>query len=343
MGSTVLGARVVLGGVFAIAGAAKLLDRPGTREALRGFGIHERVVTGGAVLLPIAELATAIALIPRPSAQWGGLAALLLLVGFSAGIANALVRGRSPDCHCFGQLHSAPASRWTLVRNLGLAVPAGLVLLEGPGPSVDGWVAGRTAAEIVAVVSVAAAICVAAVATRMWRDNRALRRHLGELNQELLAFPPGLPVGARAPHFSLPSVQGGTVTLDALLSRGRPVALVFLEPECASCGVLFTELARWQATFATHLTVVAVSTGTRAQNRGQADGAEILVQDGDEVMRAYRVWGTPAAVVVNADGRIASGVASGFYTVEALFRLTLRRQPAAAPTSPAVRSAQPVT
>ena len=341
MGSLVLGARIILAGVFAVAGVAKLLDRQGSRNALEGFGVPARVLAVAAILLPLAELATAAALVPRPSAQWGGLAAVLLLLGFTGGIANALVRGRAPDCHCFGQLHSAPASRWTLVRNAALAVPAALVALEGPGPSIDGWVAARTAAELVAVCSIAAAVCLAAFAARTWRDNRELRQHIGELHDELAAFPPGLPAGAIAPGFSLPSVRGGTVELDALLARGRPVALVFVSPGCSSCEVLFTELGRWQSNFAAHLTVAAVSTGTRGEN-AVADGADFLVQEGDEVMRAYRVWGTPAAVVVNADGRIASAVVSGSYTIEALIRLTLRRQTAAAEASRAVRAAQPV-
>jgi hypothetical protein len=59
-------------------------------------------------------------------------------------------------------------------------------------------------------------------------------------------------------------------------------------------------------------------------------------------MRAYRVWGSPAAVVVNADGTIASAPASGSFTIEALIRLTLRRGTAAAHASRAVAATQPV-
>ncbi len=72
MASAVLGARILLAVVFATAGVAKLLDRRGTREALEGFG-----VPGSPYLwsdpAPVAELATAVALGPRPLRNGAGL------------------------------------------------------------------------------------------------------------------------------------------------------------------------------------------------------------------------------------------------------------------------------
>jgi hypothetical protein len=60
------------------------------------------------VALPAAELAVAVALIVGPSAWFGALAAVVLLLVFVVAIAAALARGSSADCHCFGQL---PARR----------------------------------------------------------------------------------------------------------------------------------------------------------------------------------------------------------------------------------------
>src|SRR3954454_14585054 len=115
MGTAVLGARLFLAAVFATAGAAKLFDLPGNRDALRGFGVPEPLVRPIGVLLPLAELSTAVALVARPSAQWAGLAALVLLLAFIGGIANAMRKGQAPDCHCFGQISSEPAGQGTLV------------------------------------------------------------------------------------------------------------------------------------------------------------------------------------------------------------------------------------
>ena len=84
----------------------------------------------------------AAALIPAASAWWGALGALALLLLFVAGISINLARGKKPECHCFGQLHSAPAGWRTLARNGALAAIAGFVLWEGresAGPSAVGW------------------------------------------------------------------------------------------------------------------------------------------------------------------------------------------------------------
>ena len=140
MESAVLGVRLLLAAVFAVAAVAKLLDLEGSRRAMRGFGVGDRTANALGLVVPVAELSVAAALVFQPSARWGAIGAIVLLLTFSAGIANAMRRGRKPDCHCFGQLHSAPAGRETLGRNLGLAVLAGFVVWHGPGPNVVDWV-----------------------------------------------------------------------------------------------------------------------------------------------------------------------------------------------------------
>src|SRR5215472_18635032 len=131
--------RLFLAGTFAIAGAAKQADLAGSRKAMRGFGVPAKLADVFGLLLPLAELAVAIALIVPLTAWWGGVAALALLLIFVAGIGYNLAQGRTPDCHCFGQLHSAPAGWSTLIRNLVLAGVAGLVLGFGRNTSVPGF------------------------------------------------------------------------------------------------------------------------------------------------------------------------------------------------------------
>src|SRR3954447_6344933 len=112
-----LAARLFLAVVFASAAVAKLRDRPGARQALGEFGLPARAIDPLALLLPLAELATAIALVPAATARAGAIAALCLLLVFIAAIARAVSRGEAPDCHCFGQLSSSPAGARTLLRN----------------------------------------------------------------------------------------------------------------------------------------------------------------------------------------------------------------------------------
>src|SRR5215217_1391286 len=124
-------ARLLLASVFLVAGVAKLADREGSRRALADFGVPTPLATPLGVLLPLIELAVAIALLLPSTALWGALGALALLLGFVAAIGVNLVRGRKPECHCFGQLRSAPAGWKTLVRNGALAAVAGFVIWEG--------------------------------------------------------------------------------------------------------------------------------------------------------------------------------------------------------------------
>src|SRR3989440_10272148 len=127
--------RLLLAVVFLVAGLAKLADLAGSRQALRDFGVPARLANPFGVLLPLAELAVVVALLLPIPAWWGGLGSLILLLLFVAGIGYNLAHGRQPDCHCFGQLHSAPAGWPTLIRNLVLAAIAGIVVGFGRSTS----------------------------------------------------------------------------------------------------------------------------------------------------------------------------------------------------------------
>src|SRR6266852_6237708 len=148
-------ARLLLAAVFIVAGFAKLADLPGSRQALRDFGVPAVLANPFGVLLPLAEIAVAVALIPTASAWWGALGALALLLLFVAAIGYNLARGRTPDCHCFGQLHSAPVGWPRLVRNLVLAAGAGFVVWFGrtnAGASAVDWLGTLTIAQRIELV-----------------------------------------------------------------------------------------------------------------------------------------------------------------------------------------------
>jgi peroxiredoxin/uncharacterized membrane protein YphA (DoxX/SURF4 family) len=339
MGGVVLVARVVLAVVFGVAAVGKLLDLPGARRAVAGFGVPERAVGAVALFLPVVELATAVALVLRPSARWGAVAAVCLLVVFVAAIGRAMVRGVAPDCHCFGQLASRPAGGRTLIRNALLAAPAVLVVAYGPGEGVDQWVSGRSAAELGAAAAGVCAVALAVVVAWLWRENRRLDRE----NRRLLRYrdaegllPPGLPVGVAAPGFSLPGADGAGVELGALLGGGRPVALVFVGPRCGPCAALFPDLARWQTALSQRITIALLSSGSVPENQAVRDGhglENVLADDDGEVFTAYRVSATPSVVVVAPDGRIASRTHSARAMTETVIRNALHSDH---PTPPAL-------
>jgi thiol-disulfide isomerase/thioredoxin len=324
--TVVLAARLLLAAVFVVAAVGKLLDLQGARAALFGFGVPPRVASLAGPLVPLAELAAAVALVARPSAQWGGIAALALLLAFLGGIAYALARGRAPDCHCFGIFHSSRAGPSAIYRNAALAALAGFVVIEAPGPSLTAWVSDHGVAELLAIGFGAGAAILAAVAIRLWQRNKALQVALERVRDDLAAVPPGLPSGAVAPDFDLPVVGGGRLTLESLRDRGLPVLLVFMDPGCIPCRDLVPNLARWQATLAERLTIAVISSDGPEDNEHASHGmTDVGLQNRLEVSFAYRVRGAPSAAFISPSGRVASSLAQGPTAIEALIRLTLRR------------------
>ena len=247
-----------------------------------------------------------------------------------------MARGEAPDCHCFGQLHSEPAGPRALIRNLALAVLAGFVVVGGAGTSATGWIAGLSDAGVVALVGGLVVIVIAAAAGAL--VFALLRRHgevllrLEALEQALAergirvatvpeAPPAGLANGTPAPEFELPSLDGERVTLTGLLTRGRPVMLLFTDPGCGPCSALMPQLGAWQSEFAETLAIVPVSQGDRDANVAHAREhgvTDVLLQSDREVSDLYDVAGTPAAVLIASDGTIASPVQAGADAITSL-------------------------
>jgi peroxiredoxin/uncharacterized membrane protein YphA (DoxX/SURF4 family) len=341
MDLALLSARVLLALVFGVAGVAKLADPAGTQQAIRDLGLPGRLASLGRVVLPFAELGVAVALLPEVSAWWGSLGALSLLVVFIVGISASLMRGRRPACHCFGQLHSVPIGWSTLVRTGILAAVAGVVVLNGPanvGPSAIAWVGGLAPGELVALIG--GLMGLGLLAAEAWlliqlvAQNGRLQLKLDALETQLAAgsndatapvpadpSAPGLPLGSVAPDFSLPGLFGETVTLGALRAAGQPVLLVFMDSDCAPCNALLPEVGSWQHEQAGHLTLAVVTRGTVEANlhKSAEHGiSHVLLQKDREVAERYHAYGTPSAVLVQADGQIGSPLGSGVQAIRAL-------------------------
>jgi uncharacterized membrane protein YphA (DoxX/SURF4 family)/peroxiredoxin len=313
----VLFARLGLAVVFALAGAAKLADLAGSRQAARGFGVP--VVLAGIVgtLLPLAELAVAGSLIVSGSARWGAFGALILLGGFVVGIAAALASGNVPDCHCFGQLHSAPAGWTTLARNLVFVGVAAVVVLAGPGLSVGEWLRSLSHQQAWVLAGALAAVVVAGQAGLIWvllsRHGSMLVR-LRELEAGATTGAFALRIGDPAPPFDMPGLASERVSLAGLLSAGRGVLLVFTDPRCGPCQALLPQLAAWQDAHSDGVTVALITRGSAAENlvaRDEHGLRHIARQAEHETDTPYGVLGTPSAILIGADGRVLGPLVTG--------------------------------
>jgi peroxiredoxin len=136
----------------------------------------------------------------------------------------------------------------------------------------------------------------------------------------------GLKVGTPAPPFELPDLAGRKVTLAE--QRGRPVLLVFSDPECGPCDALLPDLALLERDHRENgLAVVMVSRGELAENRrkAEASGVEfpVVVQSGWKLSKEYGIFATPVAFLVDEEGVIERDVARGPNEILALAHAAL--------------------
>jgi hypothetical protein len=199
---------VLLGGVFLIAGAGKLLRVDRFRESLDGY----RLAPAKPLLVwlvPLAELAVGCALIAGPAAA--GWAAVGLLAAFSLALAAELAAGASPaSCGCLVPGTGLPA-RYALIRNALLATVA-LAGIAGTRPRLGEafWLAAFVALWLIVAG-------LGALVFALYRQVGVLHLRLGpgsafEHDSE------GLPLGDQAP----PDTAGSLI--------------VFTSPSCPVCA-----------------------------------------------------------------------------------------------------------
>jgi methylamine dehydrogenase accessory protein MauD len=343
-----LAARLLLSGVFGVAGVTKFADPAGSRQALIDFGIPRALASLLRPLLPLAELTVAVALLPVTFAWYGALSALSLLLLFIVGICINLARGRTPDCHCFGQLSSAPVGWTTVARNAFLAGIAGAVVWwdwSHTSLSAVSWFTLLTVVQRALLMAGLIGLILLAlegwVLLQMLRQQGRLLLRLEALESRLTVAglvpastdkdpdPAGLPVGTPAPTFRLNGLRGEVLTLEALLAAGKPVLLLFTNPSCGPCQALMPEISRIQREHVSILTVALISEGKLADNRDKSTEhgtTQVLLQHKREVAEAYHAYGTPAAVLIDSNGTIAGALAMGTDEIRSLLSRVFGRE-----------------
>ena len=129
----------------------------------------------------------------------------------------------------------------------------------------------------------------------------------------------GLPVGTPAPPFTLPRLDGGELSLSDY--AGRPVMLVFSDPDCGPCDVVAPRLEELSKKTPA-VNVVMVSRGDADRNRSKVSELgltfPVVLQDQWKLSREYAKFATPMAYLIDEEGRIAADVAVGIDAILAL-------------------------
>ena len=118
-----------------------------------------------------------------------------------------------------------------------------------------------------------------------------------------------LPVGAPAPDFTLPDLAGRARRLRDFL--GRPLLLVFWDPQCGYCEQLAPRIAE----LGQSRRLLLVSRRAPEETERMADRhnlrCDVVVEPGWDVASSYGTNGTPTGYLIDAEGRIASTLAVG--------------------------------
>ncbi len=118
-------ASLVLGAVFLVAGASKLVAGEQWVDQARALGAPRWI----APAVPWFEIVLGAALVAQVARPLVAGVAALVLVAFTGLIVARLTEGEHPACACFGRWSARPLGTGHVVRNVVLVVVAALALL----------------------------------------------------------------------------------------------------------------------------------------------------------------------------------------------------------------------
>ncbi len=118
-------ARLVVGGVWLVAGVAKLPDPAASIEAVRAYELlPASLVEPVGYALPALEVVLGLALVLGVMTRGAGVLSAVLFVAFVVGISSAWARGLEINCGCFGDggpaKDAASAYPLEIARDVGL-------------------------------------------------------------------------------------------------------------------------------------------------------------------------------------------------------------------------------
>lgn len=112
-------------------------------------------------------------------------------------------------------------------------------------------------------------------------------------------------IGEPAPALRLPDLEEQEFDLESF--KGEPVLLLFWNPGCGSCARMLDDLKAWEeAPPPDAPRLLVISTGSVEANREMGLRSTVLLDQGFATGRKFGASGTPSAVLVDGEGKIAS-------------------------------------
>ena len=326
--------RLALAAVFGTAGIAKLFDPVGSAKAAADFGVPAPLTRAVSYLLPAAELLIAGSLLFVQFSWFGAIGAAGLLLLFTIGMLVQLAKGNAPDCHCFGQIHSEPVGKASIVRNAALLMLAAFLVVKGKGQQgINFLTSNQDVMLLMLGLGVIILLAIAVTFLKRISDQQIelmrrvelmelVSREGADVERQDVGHPhEGLPIGAVFPDFELEDLGGYRVSLADLKVARIPLLFIFISPNCTPCNALLPEFEQWQKDLFGKIKFIFVSTGSSEDNEakfGSGHDLIVLLQKERELAESVKARWTPTAVLMDAGGRIASHITAGDSAIRAL-------------------------
>lgn len=316
---------LTLSAVLVTSGIAKLRDRRATRDAFDALRVPRAVPADtAATALPWAEVALAVLLLAAPSG-WlvpVALSVLVLMLSYTWLVARALGFDEPVSCSCFGSLGHHEIDRTTLGRNALLVVLSGVAASFAlDGGSVPAALGDLDGGDGWTLVAAAAAAAVAVLVVGGTSGPAPLQGDAEMLDYERRPIPYGV--------LNLP---GGRAATLAELATTQARLLVVLNPGCGPCVRTAAKLDDWAARLAPAVGVLAVYPDEPSAAGASEHARELGAAEPELNVRRLFSVGTPAAVLLGADGLMAGGPVAGEDDVAQFVEdvlATLRDEPSA--------------
>jgi thiol-disulfide isomerase/thioredoxin len=133
--------------------------------------------------------------------------------------------------------------------------------------------------------------------------------------EELVEETPGAPpieltIGDPAPPIELPDLDGNMVSLTDVATV--PTVVLFWSPGCVFCQRMVEDLKAWEEEPPENAPrLLVISRGDLDANRAAGLQAPILIDSEFGVGQSYGASGTPSAVLVDGEGKVASKLKVG--------------------------------
>jgi uncharacterized membrane protein YphA (DoxX/SURF4 family) len=132
--AAVLLLRLVLGGIFIVAGASKIGHAAEFAQQIAAFRLLPQLTIAPiAIILPFLEVLLGGYLVIGLFTRIAGWVAAVLLLVFDGAIASAVLRGLSLSCGCFGPNDKSVTTWGEVARDAIFVVLAIIVALRAPG------------------------------------------------------------------------------------------------------------------------------------------------------------------------------------------------------------------